>query len=132
MLCLYKKVNHANCGGHVLLISLINVSMSVVSILVVRRGWDCLNTIRKGRTVLGLVCHILAAYRLAKTKYWKQLRTTGTLRWQSQLMNVVINQLNEMGECVSILLTTNIIPESEDSEKAHDSILKKLSIKNSY
>ena len=30
-----------------------------------------LNTIRKGKTVLGLVCHILAAYRLATAKYWR-------------------------------------------------------------
>ena len=39
------------------------------------------NTIRKGRTVLGLVCHMLAAYRLAKSKYWKQMHTDGTSCW---------------------------------------------------
>ena len=37
------------------------------------------NTIRKGRTVLGLVCHMLAIYRLAKSKDWKQMHTDGTV-----------------------------------------------------
>ena len=82
------------------------------------------NTIRKGRTVLGVVCHTLAAYRLAQSKHWKQLHTDGTSRRQSAITNLVINIQDEEGESVPILLTTNIIPEDESSETARDSIIQ--------
>ena len=82
------------------------------------------NTIRTGRTLLGLVCHTLAAYRLAKSKYWKQMHIDGTLRRQSQITNLVIDQQDEVEDMVSILLTKNIIPEDETSETAHGSIFK--------
>ena len=71
----------------------------------------------------------LAAYVLAKTKYWKHLHTNGILCRQSQLTNVVIDQQDEMGECASILFTINIIPESEDSEITCNYILEVIAHK---
>ena len=83
------------------------------------------NTIRKGITVFGLVCHMLAIFRLAKSKYWKQMYTNGTLRLQSQITNLVIDQQDDdVGKLVSILLTANIIPENKSPETACDSIME--------
>ena len=85
-----------------------------------------ISTIRKGRTVLGLVAHSLAAYHLASAPYWKQLHTDGTSRRQSALQNIVISYQDECGELISILLTTNIIPENEQSATICESILNAI------
>ena len=53
----------------------------------------------------------------------KQLHTDGTSRHQSALQNMVISHQDECGELISILLTTNIIPENEKSATICESIL---------
>ena len=72
--------------------------------------------------MLGLVAHTLAAYCLASAPYWKQLHTDGTSRRQSVLQNLVISHQDECRELISILLTTNIIPENEQSATICESV----------
>ena len=77
---------------------------------------------RRLRTVLATVSLLLAAYRLAGSKYWKQLHTDGTSRRQSSKVNLVVNVQEEDGSLVPIVLTTNILPVNDASAVVCESI----------
>ncbi len=88
-----------------------------------------LNTIRRGRTVLGIVVQLLAAEKLGKSKKWKQAYTDATSRKQTAIVNLSVSIVDELGDFLPILLTTGIIPENEKSEELCKTILEVIADK---
>ena len=55
--------------------------------------------IRRCRTVLLIVCQLLAAHRLSKSEKWGTMHTDGTARRQNDIINLVISVMEEGGMC---------------------------------
>ena len=80
--------------------------------------------IRRCRTILLIVCQMLAAYRVAKSPKIGTIHTDGTGRRQTAIMNLVATILeNGSEDYFPVLLSASIIPEDETADCQHDAII---------
>ena len=74
-------------------------------------------TIRRTRTILLIVVQTLAAYRLGRSKKWKQLFTDGTSRQQTAYTNLAISIEEDDEEMLTpLLLSSSIYATDETAE----------------
>lgn len=93
--------------------------------------------IRRMRTVLVIVCQLMAAYRVAKAEKWGQLNCDETKRHQTDYLNLVLSCVEEScgdmpDEYSTILMSACILPEDGTSTAQRDAINAHLEEMNTW
>ena len=93
--------------------------------------------VRRMRTVLAIVCQLMAAYRLAKADRWGQLNCDETKRHQTDYLNLILSCVEEScegmpDEYTSILMSACILPEDGTSIAQRDAINSHLAEMNNW
>lgn len=93
--------------------------------------------IRRMRTVLGIVCQLMSAYRAAKAERWGQLNCDETMRHQTEYLNLILSCVEEScegmpAEYKPILMSACILPEDGTSAAQRDAIVSFLDEMNTW
>jgi hypothetical protein len=79
--------------------------------------WRC-------RSVLLIVCQLLAAHRLATSPKWGAIHSDGTGRRQTRIVNLIISTFQEGNPSfVPIVFSASILPEDGTADGIHESII---------
>ena len=85
------------------------------------------------RTVILIVCQLLASYQLSKAEKCGQIHTDGMGRRQTTIINLIISVLgDEEHKYISILLSASILPEDKTAEGQFDAIMSFLDEKKEW
>ena len=91
---------------------------------------------QEGGSILLTVVQLIAARKLALSPTWIQCFTNGTTRRQSAKQNFAVTIKDAGGELLPILLSTSIIPETEESDTVANAIVieveKKAALMNDW
>ena len=80
--------------------------------------------IHQFRTVLLIICQLLSRYRLSKSDKWGNFQKYGTVRQQTEMINVIITIPQENNPILlPVIFYVSIIPEDKTEVGQHDTIV---------